>query len=571
MSSAVRMFRTARVDDALNKWGIAGRGRRAGLHFDFTATTCEQAPRVLHFRLSPREMATDVRRPVVLVVLDGWGYRPEHDGNAIAMSRTPSWDALWARQSRTLLDASGLAVGLPEGQMGNSEVGHLNLGAGRVVLQDLVRIGEAIRDGSFFENHALREACRRARAGNATLHLMGLLGSGGVHAHDEHLLAMVELAERERVPSIVIHAMLDGRDSMPRSAMRYMRDLLPKIEGRAHVGSVGGRYFGMDRDRRWPRIEKWYRAAVESAGPRAADPIAAIEQAYARGETDEFVTPTVIASELRGAKPMRTGDELVCTNFRSDRMRQIVRSLIQPAFDAFDIRGRPRVSITTMTQYDATFALPVAFAPFSMARIMAEVLQDAGRSTFRTAETEKYPHVTYFFNGGEEIPFRGEVRKLVPSQQVATYDLKPEMSADAITDVLTHAIESRDHDFILCNFANGDMVGHTGVLPAVIRAVETVDRCLALVCASAERAGARLLVTADHGNCEMMIDPATGGPHTAHTTNPVPLVIVDPAGESPLRSGGALRDVGPTILSMLGVVQPPEMTGIDLRLSGVLT
>lgn len=516
-------------------------------------------------------MATDVRRPVVLVVLDGWGYRPERDGNAIAMSRTPTWDALWAGRSRTLLDASGLAVGLPEGQMGNSEVGHLNLGAGRVVMQDLVRIDLAIRDGSFFRIPSLVDACRRAREGEASLHLMGLVGPGGVHALDEHLVAMVDLAERERVPAVAIHALLDGRDTMPKSGLAYLRELIGRIEGRARIASVGGRYYGMDRDRRWQRTELWYRAAIEAAGPRASDPVAAVEAAYARGETDEFMRPVVIVHEDSGPIPVRNGDELVCTNFRSDRMRQIVRALIQPAFDGFDIRGRPKVNVTTMTQYDATFALPVAFAPFSMARILAEVLQDAGRTSFRTAETEKYPHVTYFFNGGVEVPYRGEIRELVPSPQVATYDLQPEMSAAGVTDALCRAIESSDHDFILCNYANGDMVGHTGVMPAVIRAVETVDECLGRVVTSAARAGARLLVTADHGNCEMMIDPATGGPHTAHTTNPVPLVMVDPAGDRPLRAGGALCDVGPTVLSMLGLSQPPEMTGTDLRLSGAPT
>jgi 2,3-bisphosphoglycerate-independent phosphoglycerate mutase len=440
-----------------------------------------------------------------------------------------------------------------------------------VVLQDLVRISQAIADGSFARLPALLDACARLRGNGGTLHVMGLLGPGGVHAFDEHLLACLDAAEVQQVPRVRLHILLDGRDTMPKSALNYMRGLLERVQGRAAVATVGGRYFGMDRDRRWPRTELWYRACVHGAGPRAEDAVRAIEAAYQRGETDEFVTPTVIGQSDADIAPMRDGDEVLCTNFRSDRMRQIVRALTRPDFDGFDVRDRPRVSVTTMTQYDETFGLPMLFPPFSMVRIMAEVLEAAGRSTFRTAETEKYPHVTYFFNGGVEVPFRGEVRELVASPQVPTYDLRPEMSALGVTDVLCRAIERREHDFILCNYANGDMVGHTGVMSAVLKAVETVDDCLARVLASVERAGARLLVTADHGNCEMMIDPASGGPHTAHTTNPVPLVVLDPDGAPPLRAGGALCDVGPTILQMLGVPQPPEMTGVDLRQAGVPT
>src|SRR5579862_7722297 len=404
--------------------------------------------------------AADKSSPVVLVVLDGWGYRAEREGNAVALATVPTWDRLWAAQPRTLLDASGLAVGLPEGQMGNSEVGHLNLGAGRVVMQDLVRISEAVKNGSLYHIDVLRTACARARAGGGTLHLMGLIGDGGVHAHQSHLLALVSLAERERVPKVAIHAMLDGRDTLPKSALGFIQELVAKTAGRAVIASVGGRYYGMDRDKRWPRIELWYRAAVDGTGPSAGDAVGFIEAAYAAGETDEFIKPAVITSGGASVAPMRDGDALICWNFRSDRMRQVVRAAGVDGFDGFDVSRRPKLHIATMTQYDATFGFPVAFAPFSMEKIVAEVLCDAGMTTLRTAETEKYPHVTYFFNGGVEVPYKGEERILVPSQKVATYDLMPEMSAPGITDVLCKAIEGRTHEFILVNYANGDMVGH---------------------------------------------------------------------------------------------------------------
>jgi len=523
-------------------------------------------------------MAAHPHTPVVLIVLDGWGYRAEREGNAIRLASTPTWDALWSRRSRTLLAASGLRVGLPEGQMGNSEVGHLNLGAGRVVPQDLVRIGAAIADGSFRHNPALVAACRAVRTSGGTLHLFGLIGSGGVHAVDAHLLALIDLAAAEGVPRVAIHAMLDGRDTLPRSAIPFMEAVLAHAARAAVpvvIGSVGGRYYGMDRDQRWARTELAYRAAVEGIGPIAGDPLAVIRTAYDRGQSDEFILPAVIATpDPAGGPPhpiapMRDGDAVICFNFRSDRMRQLVRAMTEPGFDAFAVTARPALHVVTMTSYSQQFDLPVAFPPFSMARIVAEVLAERGMTTFRTAETEKYPHVTYFFNGGEETPFPGEERLLVPSQPVATYDLRPEMSAAGVTDVLCAAIARGDHEFLLCNYANGDMVGHSGSLPATIRAVETVDQCLARVIAAAARTGTRLLVTADHGNCEQMIDPETGGPHTAHTTNPVPFVLVEDAGattpEPPLRADGALADVGPTVLGLLGVDVPAEMTGVDLR------
>ena len=513
-------------------------------------------------------MAGRVKRPVVLVVLDGWGYRESREGNAIAMSRTPTWDALWKRESRTLLDASGLAVGLPEGQMGNSEVGHLNHGAGRVVMQDLVRITQSVKDGSFFENPALVEACRRVKQSGGTLHLLGLMGKGGVHGVDTHLWALLDLAERQGVTRVAIHALMDGRDTLPTSGLGYMQETLAKAKGRARVASLGGRYFGMDRDKRWDRTEKFYRAAVTGTARQVRDPIEAIRASYEAGVTDEFIEPATVVDDNGPIAPMHDGDAVICFNYRSDRMRQIVRALTLPNFDGFDVSKRPALHVVTMTQYDQTFDLPVAFAPQSMAKIVAEVVSGRGMTMFRTAETEKYAHVTYFFNGGVEPPYPGEERLLVPSQKVATYDLAPEMSAHGVTDVLCGALAKNDHDFILCNYANGDMVGHSGSLPATIKAVETVDECLTRVVAAAEKAGARLLVTADHGNCEMMIDPETGGPHTAHTTNPVPFVVVDPDGEHTLRKGGALCDVGPTILSMLGIERPAEMTGIDLRQDG---
>ena len=505
---------------------------------------------------------------MVLVVLDGWGYRPEREGNAIALATTPTWDRLVARYPGTLLNASGRAVGLPAGQMGNSEVGHLNLGAGRVVVQDLVRIDESIRDKSFFSNRAFGDACDAAKKSGGTVHLVGLIGNGGVHAIDKHLFALIDLCSEQGVPRIAIHALLDGRDTMPRSGLGYMRQLIEYAHGRAIVGSLGGRYFGMDRDKRWDRTEKWYRVTVDGTGPQGADPLEVIRAAYERNETDEFIIPTVIVANGKPVAPMRDGDSVICFNYRADRMRQIVAALTQPDFGEFDVSGRPKLSVATMTAYDRRAALPVAFPPQSMANIVGEVVSNAGMSMFRTAETEKYAHVTYFFNGGVETPFPHEDRLLVPSQKVATYDLMPEMSAGGVTDVLCSSIEKREHDFILCNYANGDMVGHTGSIPATIRAVETVDACLDRVLKSAAKAGARLMITADHGNCELMIDPETGGPHTAHTTNPVPFIVVDPDGDRPMRIGGALCDVGPTLLTMLGLERPREMTGVDLRITG---
>ena len=509
-------------------------------------------------------------RRVALIVLDGWGYRKEREANAIALASTPTWDKVWSTDCKTFLEASGLRVGLPKGQMGNSEVGHLNLGAGRVVMQDLVRINTAIEDGSFFANPALVEACRVAKKPGATLHLIGLIGGGGVHAIDTHLFAAIGLARQEKVGRVAIHAFLDGRDTMPKSALGYLQQLLDEIkktggpDSNVRIASVSGRYFAMDRDRRWDRTKLAYDAMVRGSGPRGSDPLAAIRTAYDEGVTDEFVKPVTIEADGAPVAPIRDGDAVICFNYRSDRMRQIVRALIDPAFAEFDVSGRPAITLVTLTSYDKTFQVPVAFAPTSMERILAQVLSASGRTMLKTAETEKYPHVTYFFNGGVEPPYKGEERVLVASPKVATYDLKPEMSAVGVTDALVKGISSLDHDFILCNYANADMVGHSGSIPATIKAVETVDACLARVVEAAEKAGFTLLVTADHGNAELMIDPETGGPHTAHTTNPVPFVVVGGDRSLQLRSGGALCDVAPTILSMLGIEQPREMSGVNL-------
>jgi len=511
-------------------------------------------------------------------VLDGWGFRPGREGNAVELGQTPTWHRLWSRAPRTLLNASGLAVGLPEGQIGNSEVGHLNLGAGRVVPQDIVRISQAIESGDFFRLPPLVELCEAVKRRGGTLHLPGLIGSGGVHALDRHLVAAVRLGHLHGLP-VAIHAWLDGRDTAPTSALGFVQELLAGIGDQGSgvgggggrppnpdpptpvISTVVGRYYAMDRDKRWERTKIAYDAMVHGVGEPAPDPLSAIRRAYEAGETDEFVRPRVIA----GTPRIRAGDGVFCFNFRADRMRQFVRAVAVAGFDGFDTGPRPAVDLVTMTQYDETFAFPVAFEPITLRRIVAQVLAERGKAMFRTAETEKYAHVTYFFNGGLEAPYPGEERLLVPSQKVATYDLMPEMSAPGVTDVLCKAIEAGQHDFILCNYANGDMVGHSGVLSAAVKAVETVDGCLERVLKSAERRGAMLLITADHGNCELMIDPTTDGPHTAHTTNPVPFCIVGDEIRGPLRHGGSLCDVGPTLLRMLDIEPPPEMTGRDLR------
>jgi 2,3-bisphosphoglycerate-independent phosphoglycerate mutase len=522
----------------------------------------------------PDEATTDGGRPrVCLVILDGWGLREPAPDNAVACARTPAWDALWerGRHPRATLVTHGPAVGLPEGQMGNSEVGHLNLGAGRVVMQSLQRISTAIGSGEFHRNPVFLETLEAVRARGGTLHLMGLVGPGGVHAVDSHLLALCELAEQNALGRVRVHVFLDGRDTPPRSARDYLTELFGRTGGRGpcRVASLMGRFYAMDRDRRWERTEAAYRAIVYGEGIAVRDPVEAISAAYDAGENDEFVTPRVMVDEA--GEPLgrvRDGDAVVFFNFRADRARQLTRALADESFDAFDRGpGRPGVEVVTMTQYDADFPLRCAFPPQPMNDILSEVLERRGLTSFRTAETEKYPHVTYFFNGGVEVLPQGETRRLVPSPRVPTYDQQPEMSAAGVTEELVDAIRSRAYDVLVCNYANPDMVGHTGVMEAAVRAVETVDAALARVVATCRETGTALLVTADHGNCEQMWDPETNGPHTAHTTNPVGIVLVEPeeGRSADALADGALCDVAPTILGLLGVPQPEAMTGRDLR------
>jgi len=499
---------------------------------------------------------------VVLLILDGWGHRDDPRDNAVALADAPTWRRLLAEHPTTLIHTEGRFVGLPDGQMGNSEVGHMNIGAGRIVYQDLTRIDAAIEDGSFFDNAELNAACDAVLASGGTLHLMGLLSPGGVHSHESHLFAMLDLAARRGVPRVAVHAFLDGRDMPPRSAEPSLRALRERCAaaGNAHVASVSGRYYAMDRDKRWERVRLAWDAIVEARGD-APDALAALQAAYARDENDEFVKPTAIA----GATPMADGDAIVFMNFRADRARQLSAAFVSPGFDGFGpgVR-RPALSrYVCLTEYDATLPAPVAFAPDNLVNTLGEVLAAHGMTQLRIAETEKYAHVTFFMSGGREQPFPGEERILVPSPKVATYDLQPEMSAPEVCGKLLEAIEAERFDAIICNFANPDMVGHTGVLSAAITAVETVDRAVGQIIAAVRAKGGELLVTADHGNCEMMRDPATGEPHTSHTVGPVDLVYVGSRSAS-LRGGGALRDLAPTILDLLGVDKPAEMTGASL-------
>ena len=508
------------------------------------------------------------RRPVALIILDGWGYREEAEGNAVALADTPFFDGLWAEFPRTLLHASEERVGLPAGQMGNSEVGHLNLGAGRVVYQDLVRISKAIRTGEFFRNPVLRQAMDAARDRGKALHLAGLLSDGGVHSLHTHLYALLRMAKERGVPRVFVHALFDGRDTPPDSGIGHLRALLSEAReiGTGEVATVIGRYYAMDRDNRWDRVERAYRAMVRGEGKPFPDPVAAVAASYADGKTDEFIEPAVIVRDGAPVGRISPGDSLVFFNFRADRAREITRALTQEPFDRFPRTERLDLSYACMTAYDETFGLPVAFPPQTLDNILARALADAGRKNLRIAETEKYAHVTYFFNGGEETVYPGETRVLVPSPSVPTYDLMPEMSAYEVTERAVAEVGSGKHDLMILNFANGDMVGHTGVLPAAIQAIAAVDRCLQRVVEKVWEAGGVALVTADHGNAEQMIDPRTGGPHTAHTTNRVPLVFADPGARGArLREDRALEDIAPTILNLLAIPVPAEMTGTDVR------
>ena len=509
-------------------------------------------------------------KPLVLVVLDGWGLRKEREANAIAIAGTPSMDALANEFPHTALKTSGLAVGLPDGQMGNSEVGHTNLGAGRIVYQDLVRINRAVEDGSFFQNPVLQEAVKRARQESGAIHFMGLFSDGGVHSHVEHLHALLELARREGVPRAFVHAFLDGRDVPPKSGLEFMRAFEKRLAGTGYgkVATVMGRFWAMDRDKRWDRVEQAWAAIVRGEGHKAASGVAAIEEAYAREETDEFVKPTVVVNG--GAEPrarLRDGDAIVFFNFRADRSREITRAFAQEGFREFETSPRPRLSYyACMTEYDQTFGLPVAYGPDQPTQIFPEMVANAGIAQLRCAETEKYAHVTFFFNGGREVQFDKEERILVPSpRDVKTYDLKPEMSAREVTDKLVAAIDSRRYGFIVANFANADMVGHSGKLEAAVKAVKVVDECVGRLWAAAKKAGMALIVTADHGNAEMMVDPQTGEPHTAHTLGPVPFILASPEHRgAKLRAEGVLADVAPTAMQIMGLSQPKEMKGLGL-------
>lgn len=520
-----------------------------------------------------------MKTPVTLVILDGWGIAPSGDANAVLLAETPYFDRLWQQYPQTMLSASGKDVGLPTGIMGNSEVGHLNLGAGRVVRQEVSRINEAIDDSSFFENAALVEILERLRETGGRLHLLGLTSDGLVHSAEKHYLALLEMARRRGLAGdrVLVHAILDGRDTSPRSAPAYLETLEEAIErlGAGRIATVTGRYFAMDRDNRWERVRRAYELFTEGKGYRAGTAAEAVQAAYDRGETDEFVSPTVIVPGPDGpAGVISDGDAAIVFNFRADRGRQIVRAFIERDFNGF-VRGAvPDVRIATMTPYDARFDVPCAFRPPErMREILGETISLAGRRQLRVAETEKYPHVTYFFNGGDERPFEGEDRILVPSpRDVATYDEKPEMSAPEVAARVADALRGGEYDFVLVNFANPDMVGHTGSLPAAVAAVETADRCLGEVMDAVRSAGGGAIVTADHGNAEMMVDSATSAPHTAHTTNPVPLILVDDGREpGPLRAGGRLADVAPTVLSMMGISIPDSMSGTDLAGSTELT
>ena len=501
-----------------------------------------------------------------MVILDGWGYSDQADHNAISAARKPVWDRLWYECPHTFIQTSGAAVGLPAGQMGNSEVGHLNLGSGRVVYQEFTRVSRAIQTGFFFENHTLTDAVDLAIGTGKAVHIMGLLSPGGVHSHEQHIHAMARLAVQRGAPEVYLHAFLDGRDTPPKSAtrsLRAMHEVFGEL-GNGRIATIMGRYFAMDRDHRWPRIQEAYDLmTLGESGHEAADALSALEAAYARGETDKFVKPTRIVPA--GGRPVRIqdGDVVVFMNYRSDRARQITRPFIEPEFDGFERTVQPRLgSFVSLTEYNKEFDIPVAFPPERLNNVFGEYLSSLGLRQLRLAETEKYAHVTFFFNGGREKPFEGEERILVPSPQVATYDLQPEMSAPELTDRLVEAIDGGVYDAIICNYANPDMVGHTGNFDATVQAIEAVDLCLGRVVNALHRCGGEMLVTADHGNAEKMVDRDSGQAHTAHTSNLVPLVYLGRPAK--FDDKGALCDIAPTLLNLMGLDPPPEMQGHSL-------
>jgi 2,3-bisphosphoglycerate-independent phosphoglycerate mutase len=506
------------------------------------------------------------RPPVAaLIIFDGWGVRTAREANAILAAHTPTMERLYQTQAHTQLDASGEAVGLAPQVMGNSEVGHLTIGAGRVIYQDVMRISKAIETGAFFRNEALLAAMRTARDHRRTFHVWGLLSDGSVHSHIGHLLALLEMAVKEGVENIAVHAVLDGRDKPPRSALPFVEQLEKKLSelGYGRIATVSGRYYAMDRDKRWERTERAWRAIVEGKAKQVETARAAVEAAYAAKQDDEFVEPTIVGNP----NPMREGDQVGCFNFRADRARQLTAAIALEDFGGFQRTRFPNVGYVCMTEYDRSFHLPVAFGPADVEDTLAEVLARAGVRNLRVAETEKYAHVTYFLNGGVEKPFSLEERILIPSSKVATYDLEPEMQACNIAQRAAEAIAGREFGVIVMNFANPDMVGHTGNMEATVKAVDTTDAALGLVIDALERAGGVALITSDHGNAEFMADPATGQPHTAHTTNPVPLILYDPKFKGRLAAHGTLADVAPTLLAMIEIKRPPKMTGHDLRIA----
>lgn len=505
-------------------------------------------------------------KPVVLIVLDGWGYSERREANAILAARTPVWDRLWRDCTHLLIRCSGTDVGLPSEQMGNSEVGHLNLGAGRVVYQEFTRISRAIRSGAFFTNHTLTDAVDQAVKHAKAVHILGLLSPGGVHSHEQHIQAMAKLAAERGAERIYLHAFLDGRDTPPKSAAASLEamDAALRQLGKGRIASIIGRYFAMDRDHRWPRVQAAYDLLTQATGHRAPDAIAGLEMAYARGESDEFVQATAVVPPGSAPAVIADGDAVVFMNYRSDRARQITRAFIEEEFSGFPRAVRPRLgAFVSLTEYNEQFHIPVAFPPERLRNTFGEYIANLGLRQLRIAETEKYAHVTFFFNGGVEHPYPGEDRILVPSPQVATYDLKPEMSAPEVTDKLVSAIESGRYDAIICNYANPDMVGHTGSMEAAVKAVEVIDGCLGRLVEAANRSGSELIITADHGNVEQMSDEATRQAHTAHTTNLAPFVYVGRAAEA-LRPTGNLADIAPTMLYIMGVARPAEMSGQPL-------
>lgn len=526
-------------------------------------------------------------RPIVLTILDGWGYRAEVHGNAIAQARKPNYDRLLREYPNTLLRASEHFVGLPDGQMGNSEVGHLNLGAGRIVRMDMTRIDTAVMDGSFFRDATLLRGMQLAQQKGRALHLIGLVSDGGVHSHQRHLYALLRLAKQEGVAQVFVHAFMDGRDTMPTSGLGYLEELMREMRemGVGRLASVSGRYFAMDRDMRWEKSRAAFEAMVTGGaeGGQYGDAVVRIKELYSNGVTDEFTPPfTVVDVEGRPVGAIRDEDVVVNFNYRADRVRQITRVLTRisglnqsmgrdlPKAEELDAEIPParlpgRIHYICMTQYDKAYKLPVVIPAESMDNLLANVMGLANLRNLRVAETEKYAHVTYFFNGGIEKPFAGEERELVASKKVATYDLAPEMSAEGIADTVIRAVGDTAFDVIIVNFANADMVGHSGKMEPTIRAVEVVDRELGRIYGAVRERGGAMLITADHGNAELLIDPATGGPHTAHTTNPVPFLLVSDQKDVGLREGGSLRDLSPTLLGMLGVEQPGQMSGGDLR------